>query len=60
MVEKLYELSRYYLKNYNKEYKRYFLQISSKSMQKKQTFEMTPPKGRHQADREWVGGATPF
>ncbi|MCK5056627.1 MAG: ATP-binding protein [Candidatus Aminicenantes bacterium] len=25
MVEKLYELSRYYLKNYNKEYKRYFL-----------------------------------
>ncbi|MCK4765459.1 MAG: ATP-binding protein [Candidatus Aminicenantes bacterium] len=25
MVEKLYELSHYYLKNYNKEYKRYFL-----------------------------------
>ncbi len=26
MIEKLYELSRYYLKNYNKSYKRYFLQ----------------------------------
>ncbi|MCP5053993.1 MAG: ATP-binding protein [bacterium] len=25
MIEKLFELSRYYLKNYNKEYKRYFL-----------------------------------
>jgi len=27
---------------------------------KKQAFEMTPPKERHQADREWVGGATPL
>jgi hypothetical protein len=37
-----------------------FLLISCKSLQKKQAFEMTPPKERHQADREWVGGATPF
>jgi predicted AAA+ superfamily ATPase len=29
MVEKLVELSHYYLKNYNKEYKRYFLQKHS-------------------------------
>lgn len=29
MVEKLFELSRYYLKNYNKEYKRYFLKKHS-------------------------------
>jgi len=29
-------------------------------MQKKQAFEMTSQKERHQADREWVGGATPF
>jgi hypothetical protein len=29
-------------------------------LQKKQAFEMTPPEERHQADREWVGGATPF
>jgi hypothetical protein len=28
-------------------------------LQKKQAFEMTPPKERHQTDREWVGGATP-
>jgi ABC-2 type transport system permease protein len=27
---------------------------------KNQAFEMTPPKELHQADREWVGGATPF
>jgi hypothetical protein len=27
---------------------------------KKQTFEMKSPKERHLADREWVGGATPF
>jgi len=27
---------------------------------KNQAFEMTPPKERHQADREWAGGATPF
>jgi ABC-type multidrug transport system permease subunit len=27
---------------------------------KKQAFEMTPPKERHQTDREWVGGATPL
>ena len=33
---------------------------TGKSMQKKQAFEMTPPKERHQADPEWVGGATPF
>jgi hypothetical protein len=39
---------------------RRFLLISCKSLQKKQAFEMTPPKERHQADREWVGGATPF
>ena len=38
----------------------YFLLISCKSMQEKQVFEMTPPKERHQADREWVGGATPL
>ena len=37
-----------------------FLSVSCKSLQKKQAFEMTPPKERHQADREWVGGATPF
>ena len=37
-----------------------FLSISCKSLQKKQAFEMTPLKERHQADREWVGGATPF
>jgi hypothetical protein len=37
-----------------------FLLISCKSLQKKQAFEMTPPKERHQTDREWVGGATPF
>jgi hypothetical protein len=29
-------------------------------MQKKQVFEKTLPKERHQADREWVGGATPL
>jgi hypothetical protein len=29
-------------------------------MQKKQAFEMMPPKERRQTDREWVGGATPF
>lgn len=29
MVEKLFELSRYYLRNYNKEYKRYFLKKHS-------------------------------
>jgi hypothetical protein len=38
----------------------YFLLISCKSMQEKQAFEMTPPKELHQADREWVGGATPL
>jgi arylsulfatase A-like enzyme len=37
-----------------------FLPISYKSLQKKQAFEMTPPKERHLADREWVGGATPL
>ncbi len=37
-----------------------FLSVSCKSLQKKQAFEMTPPKERHQADREWVEGATPF
>jgi len=37
-----------------------FLSVPGKSLQKKQTFEMTPPKERHQADREWVGAATPF
>jgi diaminopimelate epimerase len=37
-----------------------FLSVSCKSLQKRQAFEMTPPKERHQADREWVGGATPF
>jgi len=37
-----------------------FLSISRKSLQTKQAFEMTPAKERHQADREWVGGATPF
>jgi len=37
-----------------------FLSVSCKSLQKKQAFEMKPPKERHQADREWVGGATPF
>jgi len=28
-------------------------------MQKKQVFEMTPPKERHQADRETAGVADP-
>ena len=37
-----------------------FLLISCKGLHKKQAFEMRPPKERHQADREWVGGATPF
>jgi diaminopimelate epimerase len=37
-----------------------FLSISRKSLHTKQAFEMTPPKERHQSDREWVGGATPF
>jgi len=37
-----------------------FLSISCKSMQKKQAFEMTPPKERHQADREAGGVADPF
>ena len=37
-----------------------FLSISRKSMQTKQTSEMTPAKERHQADRELVGGATPY
>ncbi|MGD2090004.1 MAG: diaminopimelate epimerase [Candidatus Aminicenantes bacterium] len=31
-----------------------------KSLKKEQTSEMTPVKERHQADREWVGGATPY
>ncbi|MGD2088487.1 MAG: DUF3810 domain-containing protein [Candidatus Aminicenantes bacterium] len=30
------------------------------NMPKKETFEKTPPKERHQADREWVGNATPL
>jgi hypothetical protein len=29
-------------------------------MKEKQDFEMTSSKERHQADREWGGGATPF
>jgi diaminopimelate epimerase len=36
-----------------------FLLTSGKSLKKNQSFEMTPLKERHQADREWVGGATP-
>jgi ankyrin repeat protein len=35
------------------------LLISRKSMQKKQAFEMTPPKERHQTDREAAGVADP-
>jgi len=35
------------------------LLISRKSLQKKQDFEMTPPKERHQADREAGGVADP-
>jgi hypothetical protein len=34
------------------------LLISCKSLQKKQDIEMTPPKERHPADREWGVGAT--
>ena len=37
-----------------------FFNNTSKKQAKNQAFEMTPPKERHQADREWVGGATPF
>jgi hypothetical protein len=33
--------------------------LSCKSLQKKQAFEMTPPKERHQADREAAGVADP-
>jgi hypothetical protein len=40
--------------------KPFFLLISCKSLQKKQAFEMTPPKERHQADREAAGVADPF
>jgi hypothetical protein len=29
-------------------------------MQEEQASEMTPPKERHLADREWVGVADPF
>ncbi|MFC2146913.1 ankyrin repeat domain-containing protein, partial [Acidobacteriota bacterium] len=36
------------------------LLISRKSMQKKQAFEMTPPKERHQTDREAAGVADPL
>jgi hypothetical protein len=37
-----------------------FLLIPCETLFFRQTFEMTPPKERHLADREWVGGATPF
>jgi hypothetical protein len=36
------------------------LLISCKSLQKKQAFEMTSPRERHLADREWAGVADPF
>jgi ABC-2 type transport system permease protein len=37
-----------------------FFNNTPKKHAKNQAFEMTPPKERHQTDREWVGGATPF
>jgi len=37
-----------------------FLLIPCETSFFRQTFEMTPPKERHPADREWVGGAAPF
>jgi len=37
-----------------------FLLISCKSLQKKQAFEMTPPKEGHLSDREWGAGAARF
>jgi hypothetical protein len=39
---------------------RYFLVILYETLFFLQTSEMTSPKKRHLADREWVGGATPF
>jgi hypothetical protein len=37
-----------------------FLLIPCETLFFLQTFKMKSPKERHQADREWVGGATPF
>ena len=37
-----------------------FFNNTPKKHAKNQAFEMTPPKERHQTDREWVGGASPF
>jgi hypothetical protein len=37
-----------------------FLLILCETLFFRQTFEMKPPKERHQTDREWVGGATPL
>jgi ABC-type multidrug transport system permease subunit len=37
-----------------------FFNNTPKKHAKNQAFEMTPPKERHQTDREWAGGATPF
>jgi CRISPR-associated protein Cmr6 len=44
--------------SYNRQHP--ILLISCKSMQKKQAFEMRPPRERHQADREAAGAAGPF
>jgi hypothetical protein len=40
--------------------RRRFLLILSETLFFRQTFEMKPPKERHLADRELVGGANPF